>query len=113
MYVYCLSTRNSLLSHCSAYPIRTFLIEFCKVTNTDFIVSNNRMCFILHFSHWGEGAVISAGPQLAAGGASNAADIANIGPGGPVPSQQGYVLMHGINSKQFFPVLCTSIPLLL
>jgi hypothetical protein len=49
----------------------------------------------------GECAFISAVPQLAAGGISNSADMANIGPGGSVPPQQRYVSMHVIKMKQY------------
>jgi hypothetical protein len=88
-YIYYSSTQNSARSNCLSYQIKIFIIEFCKVTNSGVIVSNNFICLILHFSQWCGGAVISAGPQLTAGGASNSADIANVGSGGPVPSQQG------------------------
>jgi hypothetical protein len=63
------------------------------------IVSNNFICSILPFSQGGEGAVISAAPQMTAGGAITA-DMASGGPGGPVPSQHGYVIMLGVESKQ-------------
>jgi len=49
----------------------------------------------------GECGFISAVPQLAAGGVSNSADMANIGPGGSVPPQQRYVSVHVINMKQY------------
>jgi len=48
-----------------------------------------------------ECACISAVPQLAAGGVSNSADMANIGPGGSVPPQQRYVFVHVIKMKQY------------
>jgi len=48
-----------------------------------------------------ECAFISAVPQLAAGGVSNSADMANIGPGGSVPPQQRYVFVHMIKMKQY------------
>jgi hypothetical protein len=49
----------------------------------------------------GECGFISAVPQLAAGGVSNSADMANIGPGGSVPPQQRYVSVHVIKMKQY------------
>jgi hypothetical protein len=61
-----------------------------------FTVSNTFMCSVLHFSQEVEGAVVSAGPQLNAGGASSSADMVNLGPGGPVPAQQGYVFIYWI-----------------
>lgn len=48
-----------------------------------------------------ECAFISGVPQLAAGGVSNSADMANIGPGGSVPPQQRYVSVHVIKIKQY------------
>lgn len=44
---------------------------------------------IVNVSLWGGGSAISAGPQLTAGGTSNSADAANVGPGGSVAPQQG------------------------
>jgi hypothetical protein len=61
--------------------------------------------------HWfaffsrGECAFISAVPQLAAGGVSNSADMANIGPGGSVPPQQRYVSVHVMNMKQYVVIV--------
>jgi hypothetical protein len=63
------------------------------------IVSNNFICFILPFSQGGEGAVISAAPQMTVGGAITA-DMASGGPGGSVPPHHGYVFKHGIEIKQ-------------
>jgi hypothetical protein len=64
----------------------------------------------LPFSQGSECAVISAVPQLAAGGVSNSADMANIGPGGSVPPQQRYVTVHVIKIKQYVVTLldCSS-----
>lgn len=59
----------------------------------------------MHFSKWGECAVISGVPQLAAGGVSNSADMANIGPGGSVPPQQRYVSVHVIKMKQYVVIV--------
>jgi len=53
----------------------------------------------------GECAFISAVPQLAAGGVSNSADMANIGPGGSVPPQQGYVSVHVTKMKQYVVIV--------
>jgi hypothetical protein len=66
-----------------------------------FIVRNNFVCISLLFPQGGEFAVISAIPQLAAGGGANSADMANIGPGGSVPPQQRYVYVHVIKVKQY------------
>jgi hypothetical protein len=53
----------------------------------------------------GDYAFISAVSQLAAGGVSNSADMANIGPGGSVPPQQRYVSVHVIKMKQYVIIL--------
>jgi len=55
----------------------------------------------LAFISRGECAFISAVPQLAAGGVSNSADMANIGPGGSVPPQQRYVSVDVIKMMQY------------
>jgi hypothetical protein len=73
------------------------------------IVSNNFICFILPFSQGGEGAVISAAPQMTAGGAITA-DMASGGPGGPVSSQHGYVVKQGVEIKQATITVLTSVP---
>jgi len=57
--------------------------------------------YMFAFFSRGECAFISAVPQLAAGGVSNSADMANIGPGGSVPPQQRYVSVHVIKMKQY------------
>jgi hypothetical protein len=64
-----------------------------------FIVRNKFVCVSLPF--FIECSVISAVPQLAAGGISNSADMANIGPGGSGPPQQRYVSVHVVKMKQF------------
>jgi hypothetical protein len=65
-----------------------------------YIVRNNFVCISLLFSQGGEFDIISAVPQLAAGGVANSADMANIGPGGSVPPQQRYVYVRVIKVKQ-------------
>lgn len=60
------------------------------------ICVSNFICFILPFSQGGEGAVLSAAPQMTPGGAITA-DMGTGGPGGTVPPQHGYVFKHGMD----------------